>query len=67
MSNIINLNKIRKEKLRRDATKTTETNRAKFGRTKAQKQADKTSQNSNKKTVDDHIIENECDTDGNKE
>ena len=40
MAEIINFNKARKRKLREDAEKQASENRAKFGRTKAQKQRD---------------------------
>jgi len=40
MAEIVNLNRARKAKLRADATKQAEANRARFGRTKAEKQAE---------------------------
>ena len=40
MAEIVNLNRARKAKLRADATKQAEVNRARFGRTKAEKQAE---------------------------
>ena len=40
MSNIVNLRQARKDKARGDKQREAEANRAKFGRTKAQRQAD---------------------------
>ncbi|HLZ79330.1 MAG TPA: DUF4169 family protein [Sphingomonas sp.] len=40
MAEIVNLNRARKAKARADAAKTAEANRAKFGRTKAQRVAE---------------------------
>ena len=40
MSNVVNLNKARKLKARKDAEQQAAENRVKFGRTKAQKQLD---------------------------
>lgn len=40
MSEIVNLNKARKAKARQDKVRLADANRAKFGRTEAQKQAD---------------------------
>lgn len=40
MSQIINLNKARKQKVRAEAERTAAENRVRFGRTKAQKQRD---------------------------
>lgn len=40
MSNVVNLNKARKLKARKDAEQQAAENRVKFGRTKAQKQFD---------------------------
>lgn len=40
MSNVVNLNKARKRRARADAEQQAAANRARFGRTKAQKQRD---------------------------
>jgi hypothetical protein len=40
MTEIVNLNRVRKAKARSDAGKAAETNRAKFGRTKAERDAE---------------------------
>lgn len=40
MAEIVNLNRARKARARADAQKTAEANRARFGRTKAEKQAE---------------------------
>lgn len=40
MTNIVNLRQVRKTKARADKAKLAEQNRARFGRTKAQRQAD---------------------------
>ncbi len=40
MAEIVNLNRARKAKVRADAAKTAEANRAKFGRTKAERAAE---------------------------
>jgi hypothetical protein len=40
MAEIVNLNRVRKAKARVDAVKTADANRARFGRTKAERQAE---------------------------
>ncbi|MEG3617429.1 DUF4169 family protein [Magnetovibrio sp. PR-2] len=44
MSDVVNLNKFRKTKARADKDKRASENRVKFGRTKAEKQAENTNQ-----------------------
>lgn len=49
MTNVVNLNKFRKEKLRREKSKKADENRHKFGRTKSEKSED---DQQRKKTID---------------
>ncbi|WP_019833984.1 DUF4169 family protein [Sphingomonas sp. PR090111-T3T-6A] len=52
MAEIVNLNRVRKAKARVDAAKQAETNRAKFGRTKAEREAEATEQARRKALLD---------------
>jgi hypothetical protein len=53
MAEIINLNKARKAKARAAAVDNANTNRAKFGRTKAEKRRDAAEQARSARTLDD--------------
>jgi hypothetical protein len=57
MAEIINLNKVRKAKAAVDKAARAEANRAKFGRTKAQKQAEAEEAYRRTKLLDDSKIE----------
>jgi len=52
MAEIVNLNRARKAKARVDATKQAEANRAKFGRTKAEREAEAAEQARRKALLD---------------
>jgi len=53
LAEIVNLRQKRKQKAREDKEKRAVQNRAKFGRTKAQKKKETLEQSQNRKTVDD--------------
>lgn len=52
MAEIININRARKERVRAEAKANAEANRAKFGRTKAQKIADREEAERRERTLD---------------
>ena len=52
MAEIVNLNRVRKAKAKADAGKAAEANRAKFGRTKAEKDAEAAEQARRKALLD---------------
>jgi hypothetical protein len=54
MGEIVNLRAARKRKVREDAGRTAETNRALFGRSKADKQRDRAEKNNARAPVDGH-------------
>lgn len=62
MAEIVNLNKARKEKARRARAGEADANRRLFGRTRAQKQADRDAGARARKTLDDRRL----DSDGRK-
>jgi len=57
MADIINLRAARKAKVRSDAEKTAAANRAKFGRTRAQKQADMKAHEAHRRTLEGARLE----------
>ncbi len=57
MGDVVNFNKARKAKARVDAKATAEANRAKFGRTKAEKTRDRIDRARIEKTVDGAKLE----------
>ncbi len=57
MAEIINLKKARKEKARRDRSTEADANRRRFGRTRAEKQADKDAEERARKSHDDRRLE----------
>jgi hypothetical protein len=57
MVDIVNLNKARKDKARRERDSEAGANRRRFGRTRAQKQADKNAETRARKTIDDRRLE----------
>ena len=57
MSNVTNLNQFRKQKARADKRAQGDVNSAKFGRTKAQKQAEDRDANRAKSHLDQHKID----------
>ncbi len=59
MNNVINLNCFRKKKKRADGEKRAEENRAKFGRTKEQKQTDAREARKAADRIDDHKLEDD--------
>lgn len=58
MTEVINLNKKRKAKLRLEKEKKASENRIKFGRTKQEKQLDKKENERSKRHLDGHKLEN---------
>ena len=54
MDEIVNLRAARKRKVREDAGRTAETNRALFGRSKSEKQRDRAQKDSARAFVDGH-------------
>jgi len=58
---IINLNRVRKEKARRDKASVAEENRVRFGRTRAQKALDRISAEKARHHVDGHRRDDEKD------
>lgn len=62
MTKIINLNRFRKKKKREEAAQTADENRAKFGRTKAQKNKDTVEKEQAASHLEGHKIDQEgCD------
>jgi len=59
LTEIINLNRFRKKKTRMEAEKRSEENRAKFGRTKADKESAKVKDDLEKRRLDGHEIKPE--------
>jgi len=57
MADIVNLNKARKDKTRRARDSEADANRRRFGRTRAQKQADEKTEARARKTIDDRRLE----------
>jgi hypothetical protein len=57
MADIVNLNKARKDKARRERDSEADANRRRFGRTRAQKQADRDVETRARKTIDDRRLE----------
>lgn len=57
MADIVNLNKARKDKAHRERHSEADANRRRFGRTRAQKQADKNTETRARKTIDDRRLE----------
>lgn len=54
MGEVVNFNKFKKAKTKADKTQRAEENRAKFGRTKAEKALDEHVQSTHQRTVDAH-------------
>jgi len=59
MGDLINLKQIRKRIGREDAAKQAETNRARFGRTKGERQRDELRASQASRTLDQHRIDDE--------
>ncbi|MDE5445182.1 DUF4169 family protein [Bradyrhizobium sp. CSA207] len=59
MGNVINLNRFRKRAEREVSAKQADVNRAKFGRTKAERSAEKTRADQAKEHLDQHRIDRE--------
>ena len=59
MADIVNLNRARKDKALRERQKEAETNRRRFGRTKAEKAADKDAEARTRRTLDDKVLDRE--------
>ncbi|MCA1457900.1 DUF4169 family protein [Bradyrhizobium sp. BRP22] len=57
MGHVINLNRARKQERRKEAAKQAETNRARFGRTKSERQADELRKARDNKLLDQHRID----------
>jgi hypothetical protein len=59
MAEIVNLRRARKDKARRDRETEADANRRRFGRTKAQKAADKQAEDRTRRTLDGKLIDKE--------
>ncbi len=59
MSNIINLNRFRKQKKRTEAEQSAEENRTKFGRTKTQKEKDASAAEKSSRHIEGHKREDD--------
>ncbi len=57
MAEIVNLKRVRKDKARREHDREAEANRARFGRTKAQKLADKDAKQREQRAIDEKKLE----------
>ena len=57
MAEIVNLNRVRKAKAKQDATRQAEANRVAFGRTKAEKEADRQRQQVQQSHLDGHKLD----------
>lgn len=57
MTEIVNLKKVRKDKARAEREREAEANRLRFGRTKAQKNADEQAKQREGRTVDDKKLD----------
>jgi len=59
MADIVNLKRARKDKALRERQSEAEANRRRFGRTRAQKAADKDAEARNRRDIDGKLIERE--------
>jgi hypothetical protein len=59
MAEIVNLKRARKDKALRERENEAETNRRRFGRTKAQKAADRDAEARTLRTLDDKVLDRE--------
>ncbi|HTB37283.1 MAG TPA: DUF4169 family protein [Reyranella sp.] len=59
MADIVNLKRARKDKALRERQSEAEANRRRFGRTRAQKAADKNAEARNRRDIDGKLIERE--------
>jgi hypothetical protein len=59
MANIVNLKRARKDKARRESESEAEANRRRFGRTKAEKAADKDAAKRASRALDDRLLDRE--------
>jgi hypothetical protein len=57
VAEIVNLKRMRKDKARREQERTAEANRLRFGRTKAQKIADKDAKERERRAIDEKKLE----------
>ena len=57
MTQIVNLKQVRKDKARREREREAEANRLRFGRTKAQKAADKQAKQREGRSIDDKKLD----------
>jgi hypothetical protein len=57
MAEIVNLKQARKDKARRERSTEADANRRRFGRTRAQKQADKDAEERARKSLDERRLE----------
>jgi hypothetical protein len=56
---VVNLKRARKDKARRERENEAEANRRRFGRTKAEKAADKDAEARTRRTLDDKVLDRE--------
>ena len=56
---VVNLKRARKDKARRERENEAEANRRRFGRTKAEKAADKDAEARSRRTLDDKVLDRE--------
>ena len=59
MADVVNLKRARKDKARHQRENEAEANRRRFGRTKAQKAADKDAEARAQRTLDDKVLDRE--------
>ncbi|HEX7882534.1 MAG TPA: DUF4169 family protein [Afipia sp.] len=57
MGDLVNLNRVKKRIAREDAAKQSETNRARFGRTKSERSRDQLQAKRTSETLDQHRID----------
>jgi hypothetical protein len=57
VAEVVNLKRVRKDKARREQERTAEANRLRFGRTKAQKLAEKDAEERERRTIDEKKLE----------
>ena len=60
MADVINLNRARKKKRAAEKVKAAETNRAKFGRTKAEKSGEKSDRMKEERSLDGHRLDEDA-------
>lgn len=67
MGEVVNFNKLKKARTKADKTRRAEENRAKFGRSKAEKALDEQAQSTHRRTVDAHKRETDENTENSED